>query len=144
MSSSHSVFGDANIQITGKNPKILAASAALKNVKYTMLYFSAQWCPPCRAFTPVLSKWYSEHLALDMDIVYVSSDNSERDFNDYYSKMPWLAIPYENRDLVQDLINTYDITGFPTLIIVDNATGLAVCRDARTMVQTNMGGFPWV
>lgn len=27
--------------------------------KHLGLYFSAHWCPPCRAFTPQLAKWYA-------------------------------------------------------------------------------------
>ena len=28
--------------------------------KYLMLYFSAHWCPPCKAFTPELVKVYNK------------------------------------------------------------------------------------
>ena len=30
------------------------SSASLANVPNVLLYFSAKWCPPCRAFTPKL------------------------------------------------------------------------------------------
>ena len=34
------------------------ASTALTGKNVICLYFSAHWCPPCRAFTPVLKDFY--------------------------------------------------------------------------------------
>ena len=67
------------------------------------LYFSAHWCPPCRAFTPQLAKWY-EKVKLSsngekFDIVFLSSDRDEVKFLEYFKEMPWYAVPYEDRDL---------------------------------------------
>ena len=68
--------------------------------KQVGLYFSAHWCPPCRAFTPKLAKWYSDIKATEMgrylEIVFISSDREEASFNTYYSEMPWLAIPFKD------------------------------------------------
>ena len=67
------------------------------------LYFSAHWCPPCRGFTPQLAKWYTElksgALADKFDIVFISSDRDEDSFDEYFDSMPWLALPYQERDL---------------------------------------------
>lgn len=37
------------------------------------VYVSAGWCPPCRAFSPVLSKWAKEHKD-EFEVVFVSLD----------------------------------------------------------------------
>lgn len=70
--------------------------------KIVGLYFSAEWCPPCRAFTPELAEWYTRltqgHLRQKLEIVFVSSDRNEDKFDEYYDTMPWLALPYQYRD----------------------------------------------
>jgi len=85
-----------------------------------------------------------KHKSSNLEVVYVSSDNNENDFNKYYQNMPWLSIPYENRELVDTLISRYEITGFPTLIIVDNETGTVISRNGRTGVMNYPEEFPWL
>eukprot|EP01052_Picozoa_sp_SAG31_P014390 SAG31_NODE_892_length_11180_cov_22.596426_6_plen_102_part_00 len=54
--------------------------------------FSAHWCPPCRGFTPVLGKMFTETLApKGMKIVFASSDRDESAFDEYYGEMPWMG-----------------------------------------------------
>ena len=36
----------------------VSSADALANKKLVAFYFSAHWCPPCKAFTPVLKKFY--------------------------------------------------------------------------------------
>jgi thiol-disulfide isomerase/thioredoxin len=53
-----------------------------------MFYFSAHWCPPCRSFTPLLSKFYKRHAASkDFEIIFVSNDKDEAEFNAYFASM---------------------------------------------------------
>ena len=45
---------------------------ALAGKKFVAVYFSAHWCPPCRAFTPVLSKFFTENAdKLGLALVFV-------------------------------------------------------------------------
>merc|ERR1712093_374199 len=81
--------------------KLLSASGevstteALSGKKAIALYFSAHWCPPCRGFTPQFAKWYEDDLkGKGLEVVFVSSDQDEASFKEYFGEMPWLALPY--------------------------------------------------
>ena len=70
--------------------------------KVVGLYFSAHWCPPCRGFTPKLAEFYKKFKASDksdlLEIVFISSDRDEKSFSEYYNEMPWLALPFCDRN----------------------------------------------
>ena len=76
---------------------------------------SAHWCPPCRGFTPKLAESYSGFKASshprkeDFSVVFVSSDRSEESFNEYFAEMPWLALPYAERDLKAKLSSKFKV-----------------------------------
>ena len=44
--------------------------------KIVGIYFSAHWCPPCRAFTPKLVEFRDKNSAR-FELVFVSSDRSK-------------------------------------------------------------------
>lgn len=76
------------------------ATAELKQ-KVIGIYFSAHWCPPCRNFTPKLAEFYKKFTSArkdELEIVFASSDRTDEDFNSYYAEMPWLALPFADRD----------------------------------------------
>lgn len=67
------------------------------------LYFSAHWCPPCRAFTPQLVQWYNKFKdgsnGGNFDIIFLSSDKDVNGFDEYFKEMPWFAVPYTDRTI---------------------------------------------
>jgi len=124
----------------------VATDDALSGKKAIGLYFSAHWCPPCRGFTPVLAKAYVDHLkAKGMEIVFVSSDRSDADFQGYFGEQPWLALPYEARDLKAKLSKKYKVSGIPAFIILDGETCETISTDGRSDVSSDPKGerFPW-
>jgi len=113
--------------------------------KHVALYFSAHWCPPCKRFTPELAKSYESHLkAKGLEIVFVSSDRDEDAFNSYYAEMPWLALPYAERDLKAKLSKKFKVSGIPTLVVLDES-GELITADGREAVSEDPTGadFPW-
>jgi len=108
-----------------------------------MIYFSAHWCPPCRGFTPQLAEYYKtkkdQH---NFEIVFASSDKSDEDFNKYWGEMPWLALPYKDRELKETLSKKYKVQGIPTLVVLDS-NGNTITTGGRNKVASDPDGFPW-
>jgi len=96
--------------------------------------------------TPFLSKAYTQDLkAKGMEIVFVSSDKTPDEFKNYYSEMPWLALPYEQRDLKAKLSKKYKVSGIPTFVVLDGVTGELITTNGRESVQEDPKGdeLPW-
>ena len=98
MSALSKLIGDKVIT----NTEIETSTACLEGTEKVLgLYFSANWCPPCRAFTPQLVQWYNRFKkssnGSNFDIVFLSSDKTVEDFNEYFKEMPWYAVPYAAR-----------------------------------------------
>eukprot|EP00743_Colponemidia_sp_Colp-15_P018246 GILK01022823.1.p1 GENE.GILK01022823.1~~GILK01022823.1.p1 ORF type:complete len:202 (+),score=10.82 GILK01022823.1:109-714(+) len=119
-------------------------SAIGSNTNHVLLYFSAHWCPPCRQFTPILSKFYKDHhKSKNFEVVFCSWDRTEDEFSTYFSTHPdWLAI---DRSLIDNLATAYNIQTIPTLLVLDAKTGQIVTRQGRLGVAHDPTAkeFPW-
>lgn len=102
------------------------------------LYFSAHWCPPCRAFTPTLVDFRNKHADEDFEIVFVSFDNSEKERRNYIrsTKMKWLSVSGARSKDAQALASKFSVRGYPTLLIF-SPDGSIVSRNGRSDVMMN-------
>lgn len=109
------------------------------------VYFSAHWCPPCRQFTPLLAKFYTQLKAKGthkFEIVFASSDRERSAYTEYLGEMPWAAFPYQDRRIAA-LSAKLKQNGIPTLVILDG-DGNVVCRQGRQSVMASpMSEFPF-
>jgi nucleoredoxin len=100
----------------------LTGPAVEGSPKYTALYFSAHWCPPCRMFTPKLVEWYNEFKAKhpDFELVFVSSDRDHAAMEEYMKgdKMPWPAVVYDKAQ--SEMFRKFSSQGIPYLVLIDN------------------------
>jgi len=113
------------------------------NGKPFALYFSAHWCPPCRGFTPKLAEWYSAGLKDKMEVIFVSSDRDEASYKEYFASMPWLSLPFENKDAKALLSKACNCEGIPHLAVF-NGDGSLITEDGRAAVTRDSKGetFP--
>lgn len=118
------------------NAKGQRVSPAILDGKKIGIYFSAHWCPPCRAFTPQLVTVYNalKKEGKPFEIVFVSSDRAEADMYRYMKEMdmPWPAVRFPDKKR-EELKAKYNIQGIPTLVIVDSS-GKTIAANARSTV----------
>jgi nucleoredoxin len=132
--------------VNNKGEKFPVSCLDGKNVGF---YFSAHWCPPCRGFTPSLAEMYNKLKAAGkpFEIIFVSSDRDKSGFDEYMADMPWLALPFENREVKEELASKFEVSGIPQLTICDDTAGRKVINlNARSAVSADPEGakFPWV
>merc|ERR1711988_324320 len=110
------------------------------------IYFSAHWCPPCRGFTPELVKTYNKmkQQGKEFEIIFASSDRDEASFKEYFAEMPWLALPYSERDMKAKLSKIFNVEGIPSFHIIEY-DGTVINNNGRGAVGGDPEGkeFPW-
>ncbi len=115
------------------------------NPEYTALYFSAQWCPPCRMFTPKLVDWYKKIKAEhpNFELVFVSGDRDEASMQKYIKddKMPWPVVAYDKRQ--NELFQKYASEGIPYLVLIGK-DGTALTAKQGNEWQSPAGILPQI
>ena len=125
------LLGNEILSRSGASPPVLTNTAiAIENTRLVALYFSAHWCGPCRTFTPMLIEFYNYLKEVapthGLEIIFVSSDRTETEFQEYYSCMPFKAIPFANRTLAQQLKSVFGVRGIPSMVVIDTLSGQIV------------------
>ncbi|KAJ8547642.1 hypothetical protein K7X08_011228 [Anisodus acutangulus] len=103
--------------------------------KIVGLYFSGSWCGPCRQFTPKLVEAYdSLYPKGEFEIVFVSSDKDNESFNEYFGKMPWLAVPFSDAEARKNLKQLFKVRAIPHLVILDG-TGRVLSNEGVKCIK---------
>ncbi|XP_022776105.1 probable nucleoredoxin 1 [Durio zibethinus] len=126
------ISGDLDFVIGKDDAKVQVTDLVRKTI---LLYFSAHWCPPCRAFTPKLVEVYKKIKVKDeaFEVVFISSDSDQASFEEYYSGMPWLALPFG--DARKPLLSRkFKVQGIPMLIAI-GPTGKTVTKETRDLIM---------
>ncbi|XP_059447545.1 probable nucleoredoxin 1 isoform X2 [Corylus avellana] len=128
------VSGDRDFVIGKNGAKIPVSDLVGKNI---LIYFSAHWCPPCRAFLPKLIEAYRKIKAkVDaFEVIFISSDRDQASFDEFFSGMPWLALPFGDSRKAS-LSRTFKVSGIPMLVAI-GPSGRTVTREARDLIPSH-------
>jgi thiol-disulfide isomerase/thioredoxin len=82
-------------------------------------------CPPCREFTPMLAELYNEvnENTRTLEVVYFSGDKTEDEFLEYFSEMPWFALPRDQKKIMMNNAKRFKIKGVPSLVMLRVSDG---------------------
>jgi nucleoredoxin len=98
----------------------------LDGARFVAVYYSAHWCPPCRAFTPELVEFYNNAKSRrpELEVIFVSSDRDRDAMKGYMKeyKMPWPALDFDKKDSTPALRRPDHERGIPNLVFM-NADG---------------------
>lgn len=102
------------------------------------IYFTASWCPPCRAFSPQLVAAYNQLQAdgKPFEVVLVTHDQDKASMEKYMKdyEMPWVAVPFGDKH-IEALNKKFSVNGIPKLVVVDDA-GATLSAEARGEVTS--------
>uniref|UniRef100_A0A8R1HSJ2 protein-disulfide reductase n=2 Tax=Caenorhabditis japonica TaxID=281687 RepID=A0A8R1HSJ2_CAEJA len=125
----------AGVTLKNREGADLDAGEYLKG-KVVGLYFSAMWCPPCRAFTPKLKRFFEEIQKThpEFEVVFVSRDREADSLVEYFTEHmgAWTYIPFGN-EKIQELLKQYEVKTIPSMRII-KPNGDVVVQDARTEI----------
>uniref|UniRef100_A0A672LPQ2 Nucleoredoxin n=1 Tax=Sinocyclocheilus grahami TaxID=75366 RepID=A0A672LPQ2_SINGR len=114
------------------------------------LYFGCSLNGPCKQFNASLCEFYSKFKKSSehkdkLEIVFISSDQDQKQWQDFLQEMQWPALPFKDRHKKMKLWNKYKVTSIPSLVFIDAATGKVVCRNGLLVVRDDPKGleFPW-
>ena len=102
--------------------------------KFIGVYFSAKWCPPCRAFTPTLID-FRNSCSSRFEVILIGGDGTPEEQQSYVSAygMPWPSL-VNNGIHANKLRDIFGVRSIPTLIIL-SPTGVVITTDGRDDVE---------
>lgn len=125
----HGVFASVDGQVGSDLVKlegdqlVALGPKALENKKLVAFYYSAHWCPPCRAFTPQLSAFYDEVSKNhpEFELVFVSSDQNAEAMKKYmeWGKMKFPAVAFD-KIASSTWLQENSAAGIPYLVVFDS------------------------
>ncbi|KAG6502270.1 hypothetical protein ZIOFF_042159 [Zingiber officinale] len=131
------VSGDLDYVIGKKGLKVPIKELVGK----TILLYSACSDPHCRDYLPKLIEEYHEikNVDSDFEMIFISSDEDQDSFQIFFSRMPWLALPFgDERKKYLNRIFKFHPRGqcFPGLtLVVIGPTGRTVTKEARELLM---------
>ena len=108
-------------------------------------------CGPCQQFTPELVSFYDRMNQRrgqkdQFEVIMISRCRDVDSHYQYFSKMPWLAMPIEEAtgERGQLLGEKYGVQGIPSLVLIDDL-GQTITTDGRNKIPADKAGigFPW-
>lgn len=133
---------------TGPGPKLPKVDDSVLYGRYIGLYFSANSCAGCKSFAPIFAETYKKLKArnpMKFEVIYVSDDQDEDQFKENFKHMPWIALPWKDREGKRRLKEIFNVKQLPILILLDRDQKTVLHENAMEVALLDREGydFPW-
>jgi len=123
------------------------SSADLVNYDVVGIFISAGWCGQCHSFSNTLKRVYNEVNRIPenkFEVVLCSLEKTEHSFNEHFSNMPWCAIPFNMKELRENVGISLWLRGVPKLILFDSSGEIITKNGKKVVLGSNaVSEFPW-
>lgn len=79
----------------------------------------------------------------DFEVIFVSADEDEESFSGYFSKMPWLAVPFSDSDARDHLNELFEVNGIPCLMILGEDGKVLSDSGVEIIGEYGVEGYPF-
>jgi nucleoredoxin len=79
----------------------------------------------------------------DIEIIYISSDKTNIEFNEYWENMPFPGLSYDNREKKEELVKKYNVDKIPTLIFINQNDEL-ITNDGKKIIEDSNGNIEYL
>ncbi|KAL7702852.1 tryparedoxin-like protein [Lotmaria passim] len=133
-----------------KDDSTVLADDALNKASFVLVYFSAQWCPHCINFTPLLKTFYdAHHVEKKFEVVFMSLDFDEKTMMEYFREAhgDYYCLPFDDVQAMKSTwLNLYNVKTIPTVLVFEKGyPRVLVAQHGRDMVEKDPDAqfFPW-
>jgi thiol-disulfide isomerase/thioredoxin len=102
------------VDVQNQKPRMLSELIT----PYTLIVFGASSCPKCTEEIPQIAQLYSKWKTIGVEVVFVSLDENENDFQQFTSSFPFIST-CDFKKWKGKIVESYYVFGTPTLFLLD-------------------------
>lgn len=77
------------------------------------------------------------------EIAFISADRDAESFNKFFSKMPWVAVPFSDSDMRDKMRDLFSVRGLPHLVLLDEYGKVLTSDGVQIIEEHGLEGYPF-
>lgn len=100
-------------------PRTITTKLSDLKTPYTLILFGSSACPKCVDEIPQIAELYAKWKSQGVEVVFISLDESEKDFQQFVSSFPFIS-SCDFKKWNSQIIESYYVFATPTMFLLNN------------------------